>query len=288
MPWLRKPFPQIQSIRDITLISLGSGSIVLGILVVFKPFGIEDIDLDMLKYLSGYSLIDTFITAFLLLLPRALPARLSTRHWTIGKNLAAIICWFVVISICNYFYGEYLAGREFVDGFKEMHRGGILTWLLMTFAVGVIPLVFALYFIEKRLYSRNQLRADAYSTVIKESTMTEAEALITVGSGSDSIPAIKLSDFICLRAEGGNYASVFWRDGVDIKKKLMRLTLAGFLDQLMHVESIVRCHKSYVINLEHIRSFQGNARSVTVILEGLDFEVPVSRSFPKEKLEKRS
>lgn len=284
LQWLQKPFPLVESFRDIVLISLGSGIVVMAILVVFKPFGIEEIDRDLFVYLCGYALIDIFITAFLLLLPRIIPAWTNPRRWTTGKNLIAIICLLVFISLSNYFYGEYLADRDYVEGFKQIHKGGIFTWLFMTFSVGVVPLVFALYFIERRLLIRNQQRADEFNDAIKDTPMPVHETQISIGSGADSLQALRLADLICVRAEGGNYATVFWQQGAVVKKKLMRLTLVGFLDLAKAEESIVRCHKSYVINLDYVLSFQGNARSVTVSMEGLDFDIPVSRSFPREKL----
>ena len=286
--WLKKPFPQIESPRDIVLISLGSGAIVMAILVVFKPFGIQEIDRDMFLYLSGYSLIDILVTALLLLLPRIFPAWSIYRRWTTGKNLVAIICLLLAISVSNYFYGEYLAGRDYVEGFRELHRGGLLSWLFMTLSVGIIPLVFALYFIERRLVIRNQLRADEFNTAILNSSRAEEKTFIYLGPGDDAQLKLELGKFLCLRAEGGNYATVYWREENEVKKKLLRLTLTGFTDQVMSEESIVRCHKSYVINLDHVLSFQGNARSVSLTLNGLDFEVPVSRSFPREKLRKQT
>ena len=286
--WLKKPFPLIESPRDIVLVSLGSGAIVMAILVVFKPFGIQEIDRDMFLYLSGYGIIDIVITALLLLLSRFFPAWKRRRQWTTGKNLVVIILLLVAISVSNYFYGEFLAGSNYVEGFKELHRGGILSWIYMTFAVGVIPLVFALYFIERRLLLRNQLLADEYNIAMRDSSSPAEKIKISINSGGDSLSDLRLSDFLCIRAEGGNYATVFWKEEAETKKKLMRLTLVGFLDQVEHAKSIARCHKSFVINLDHIDTFQGNARSVTVRLKGLDFEVPVSRSFPREKLRNNS
>lgn len=267
---------------------MGSGIVVMAILIVFKPFGIEDIDKDLFFYLCAYGLIDIIVTAIHLLLPRIFPVWTNKSRWTTGKNLLAIIWLLFAISLCNYIYGEFLASNIFVEGFKELHSGGIFTWFFMTLSVGIIPLIFALYFIERRLLIKNQLRADEFNDLMQESESSEKEAHISLGSGNDSRLEIKRSDFICIRAEGGNYASIFWRDGEVTKKKLLRLTLVGFLKEFGHMDSISRCHKSYVINLDQVLSFHGNARSITVRLFGLDMEVPVSRSFPREKLMNRS
>ncbi len=158
----------------------------------------------------------------------------------------------------------------------------------MTFSVGVIPVVFALYFIEKKLVRSNQHLAEEFNKNIKGPDTDRSVQEIVIDSGRDTALRINSSDFICVQAEGGNYATIYWLNESEIKKEMLRLTLLGFLEKTESIESIVRCHKSYILNLEKVVSFRGNARSVTVMLDGLDFEIPVSRSFPREQLKKHN
>lgn len=45
---------------------------------------------------------------------------------------------------------------------------------------------------------------------------------------------------------------------------------------------IVRCHKSYFVNLNKVKTTSGNARAFYLHLEELDFQIPVSRNFSKK------
>jgi len=285
--WFRKPFPLIESIRDILLISLGSGIVVVAFLIVFKPFGIDSVNKDILFYLSGYGLIDFVVTALYLYIgPRIFPAIINNTRWTTGKNLLSILWILLSISLSNYIYGEYLVGEVYVDGLKQLNRAGISSWIFMTFSVGVIPVVFALYFIEKKLLRNNQNLAKEFNKSTVGPLASRGGKRIIIESGRDTTLNINSSDFICVQAEGGNYATVFWLDESETKREMIRLTLLDFLEKTDSIDNIVRCHKSYILNLEKVVSFRGNARSVTVMLDGIDFEIPVSRSFPREQLKK--
>ena len=68
------------------------------------------------------------------------------------------------------------------------------------------------------------------------------------------------------------------------EKELLRLTLLNFLEKVDPDKNIVRCHKSYIVNLDKVENVHGNARSLMLEIKGLDFEIPVSRSFPREQL----
>ncbi|MEO1383127.1 MAG: LytTR family DNA-binding domain-containing protein, partial [Bacteroidota bacterium] len=81
-----------------------------------------------------------------------------------------------------------------------------------------------------------------------------------------------------------NYSTVFyWEEGT-LTRKLLRLSLKNLENQLAEVPAIVRCHRSYIVNKEKIQGFKGNARSLTLKLEGYEERIPVSRNFPKEQL----
>lgn len=286
--WFRRPFPVVDSLKDILIISLGSGTIVLSFLLIFQPFGINSIR-GIFVFLCGFGVIDFLVTALnLLLLPRILPSRFKQSQWTIGKNLLAIAWILFTIALVNFIYGEFLVSREYVEGLEQLNRTGILSWIFMTFSVGVIPVICALYFIEKRLGRRNYSLAEEYNKGVSEQQIVKPGSEIVLESGKDTRHVINTSDLICIQAEGGNYASVYWQDDSGLHKETIRLTLVGFLKNPLLGDYIVRCHKSYIINLQKVLSFRGNARSVNVRLEGLNFEVPLSRSFPRALLKKET
>ena len=283
--YYNKPFPIVESGKDKLLVSLGSGVVVVCILIIIRPFGIESYEGKFL-FLCGFGLIDFVVTALnLFMLPLIIPRIFENSTWTIGKNLLAILWILLVISLLNYFYGEHLISSGYIDELRNLKRTGIGSWIFMTFSIGMIPVIFALYYIEKKLNWRNLQVArnlEKETKCLKPQQTIEQIQLTLNKEISFSVDTL-----ICVKAEGGNYASVYWQEHTGVKKETIRITLAGFTEHVGKVDSIVRCHKSYIINLRRVVSFQGNARSVTAKLRGLDFNVPVSRSFPREKLKQQ-
>lgn len=281
--WFRKPFPVVESVKEKLLISLGAGVVVVGILVIIRPFGIESYK-GIFFFLSGFGIINFIVTALnLFLLPLVFPGVINNSNWTTGKNFLTILWILLSISFVNYFYGEHLVSETYKEGLENLNRTGIVSWITMTFSVGVIPVVFALYFIEKRLFRRNWNMAENFNKEKKDQSTLKTKKQIELKLSRDTSLIVSSADLICVKAEG-NYTSVFWHDESGVKKEMIRLSLVGFLKKTNSLDNIIRCHKSYIVNLDKVLSFHGNARSVTIRLDGLDFNVPVSRSFPREKL----
>lgn len=82
----------------------------------------------------------------------------------------------------------------------------------------------------------------------------------------------------------GNYVEVFYESKNQLQKELIRNSLKAIEEQLSKKPSFYRCHKQYIINLNHIQKVNGNARNLELIIEHLDAPVPVSRSKSEELL----
>ncbi len=75
-----------------------------------------------------------------------------------------------------------------------------------------------------------------------------------------------------------NYCTIYWNDSGILKNKMLRISLKRVEDQLSSVHSIVRCHKSFMINLNQDLSLQGNSRGYFLESNSLPIRIPVSRS----------
>ena len=84
----------------------------------------------------------------------------------------------------------------------------------------------------------------------------------------------------------GNYASFFLKkeNSYDLKEEILRVTLSKIESNLKNYSSIIRCHKSYIINTSYIDDITGNARGYLLKSKFLSFEIPVSRKFSKNSL----
>ena len=53
-------------------------------------------------------------------------------------------------------------------------------------------------------------------------------------------------------------------------------------DDFWDYKKIIRCHKSYFVNLSKVKTTSGNARALYLHINELDFQIPVSRNFSNE------
>jgi len=65
---------------------------------------------------------------------------------------------------------------------------------------------------------------------------------------------------------------------ITLSKQTFRSTLSKLADELL-VYNIVRCHRSYLVNINAIKSVSGNAQGLKLQLKNTEQIIPVSRKY---------
>ncbi len=285
--WLQKPFPFVKSYKQALIISLLIGVFVTLFLYIFKPFGIVDKPSHII-YLMGYGVISFGVVYFSLqVFPFLNPDWFNPNTWSILKNIVLMSFILLAISFFNWLYALYIyitLGAIDVH-FKDVPKG-LIENIGMTFSVGIFPILMMNYIVEKQLFTQNVKLAKVVENTIDDtsSISTNCTSFKIPIDGGESI-IISSQNLILVKAEGGNYATVFWLENDELKKQLWRITLKNLLSKIQSDQNILQCHKSYLINRSYIIKVTGNARTLALRLEALDFEIPVSRNFPRELVE---
>jgi DNA-binding LytR/AlgR family response regulator len=63
------------------------------------------------------------------------------------------------------------------------------------------------------------------------------------------------------------------------------MTLKSAEERTNNYPHIMRCHKSYMVNLKFVRDISGNAQGYKLHIPALNFPVPVSRSYQDRVLQ---
>lgn len=285
--WLLRPFPFVQSNRQIVLISLFTGVFVTLFLLIFKPFGISVYPSPLL-YLSGYGLISFGAIYFSLQIPPFLmPSWFSSTTWNVLKNILFMSWILLLVSIFNWLYAMTLSQTfgSTADYFKEMPVE-LLENIGMTFSVGIFPILIINYILERQLFGQNvRLAKVLEKTMDSTSSIPIDYASFEITTDRNKSILISSQNLLTVKAEGGNYATVYWLEDRELKSQLWRVTLKNLLSKIESDQNILQCHKSYLVNRSFITEVFGNARTLTLRLEALDFEIPVSRNFPRELVE---
>jgi len=75
-----------------------------------------------------------------------------------------------------------------------------------------------------------------------------------------------------------NYSTIYWYESGILKNKLLRITLKHLEEQLVVFENIIRCHKTFMVNLNQELNITGNARGLFFEGKSLPIRIPISRS----------
>lgn len=86
-----------------------------------------------------------------------------------------------------------------------------------------------------------------------------------------------------------NYSVIHWQNGGVLQKKILRVTLKELEEQFVGFPYIVRCHRSYLINVNEPFNVVGNTRAAFFEAPFLPIRIPISRGrvnlFKKEHVE---
>jgi len=275
MKWFNLPYPLLQSTKYKWLFALSSGIFVFMFLIVYEPFGADRLTTYKYLFLAGFG-VSVFlgVATTYFILPILFRGFFRPEKWTIGKEILLLSCCILIISSFNYLNNNYV-GRSIVS------NQTFLNFLEITILIGVFPIVGLVFFTERTLSKRNIERAQLLSDQLPPATVKET---ITVKIREESVKAspivMPLSEFVYAQSEG-NYVMIHHLDHSGLVHKLIRLSLKELAIQLEDISQIKRCHRSYLINMQHITSIDGNARSLTIQLDKVATSIPVSRSFSK-------
>lgn len=265
---LNKPYPFNDDLKFNSLIIF---FITIGIfifLLLYQPFDIDNLAVRQ-KYImiAGFSVI-TFLalTLHLLIIPSFFPKGFSSAVWTIKKEILWNL-WILFTILAGYFlFTRFMGVMKF--GFDMVIK--------LVF-VAVIPITVLIIVNYNKMIRSHLKLADEMNKKLKDNK-TIQEKVVSFNSDyqKDSL-AIKVSSLLFIRS-ANNYIEVFWKEGGNIKNQLIRMSLLSAEEILKEHKFILKCHRSYLININHIEKVEGNSQGYKLYYENVNFPIPVSKS----------
>jgi hypothetical protein len=278
--WLKTPFPCPETLMAKLGVTFFVSILVSCILYVFRPFGISKVTEGLFWFISGYTVIIFMVMAMTsLVLPVIFPGFFDPNHWNISKYLIHILVDYLTISVFTWIYTVSVGA-----GFIEVHT--FSGFLMVTFVVSVFPVMIVVYVYEKILHSRNMKSAEFLTGMLQKLSGNydhNGDRQLVFIDKNKKI-TLYANDFICALAKG-NYAQIHYLESKELKNKLIRTTLAKVMETAANDRSIIRCHKSAVVNLNRVQKVTGNARNYYLVMKDTDLRIDLSRSVQKALLE---
>ncbi|WP_179022264.1 LytR/AlgR family response regulator transcription factor [Winogradskyella forsetii] len=201
-----------------------------------------------------------------------LPKVLSDKNWEVGHQMIFYLVILLVIATFNGIYTNYINSLPF--------SWNNYWWIISrTFVLGGIPIAFITVLDYKQKVNFNTNQA---SNILKKKKKLLEDSEDTTHQISTDLKnetfSFNENDFNYTIAVG-NYIDMCSLDENKLKKVTYRITLSSFEMQLAETSNLIRCHRSYLVNLKKVENISGNAQGLKLELKNQSEIVPVSRKY---------
>ncbi|HRI79057.1 MAG TPA: LytTR family DNA-binding domain-containing protein [Cyclobacteriaceae bacterium] len=281
---LNTPFPFYlnDDRKNLAIIAVIS-AFVTGFLYAFKTASEAQFS-QGLEWLHG-SITFISLSINILLLPRIFPVAMDPVTWTYKKYVILNIGHLFLITLLCIAVEKPLVCPNESWMFVASH---VSTQVALK---GIIPIVLTTLFLKARLLQENLAEAirtnqelGKIQTLKKD--LPKNENNITLYSDTSESLTFNLPDLLYVEADD-NYSTVVWKDQNAVQKRLLRVNLKN-LESQFNNSFTLRCHRSYIVNVNAINAISGNANGYKLRMNGSDFSIPVSRPKGKEIMDKIS
>jgi hypothetical protein len=280
---LLQPYPFQVSLRKHLILNFWIGCFIAFFLIAFQPFNTNLWHDDYKNWkLSGYGIVSFLMPTLWawLLLTLSNPNEIE-KKWTVWKELFFVLTTIVSIAFANMLYAVLLGGNQF--GLSSFF--GFLISVMMLGFFPVMANILLKFNRFKALNEKEALELDENLQYFQQKSPTELTLATTIENEQVELIAENEKDSICLVISdlvyietADNYANiVFWK-GSKLQKELLRGTLKRFEQQIGH-PSVLRCHRSFIVNLAQVEHISGNAQGYRLSLKNQSDIIPVARNF---------
>ena len=271
---LVQKYPAPKPVLRNLIIAVLTGLFIALFLLYFEPFNFHLNTIEnKVFHMFFFGCISTFVLLlFLYVFPLLLPNLFSDKNWKLGYQIILNMLILIVIATFNSIYSNYMNSIPFGWGSY---------WLILsrTCVLGFLPIAFITFFDYYQKVKSNLKLANNILKNKKEFLEDSKEAAHQLSTDlKNETFSFSEHDFNYAIADG-NYTDVCSLDENTLKKVTYRVTLSSFETQLKEASSIVRCHRSYMVNLKKVKNISGNAQGLRLELINQSEIIPVSRKY---------
>jgi len=296
---LKEPFPEQKSPAQMRWDFAAAALFISAFLYLFKPFGLNEVKQNLMLFCIGYGLV-TFVAglSYEWILQSLLKVKSDVESWTLLKWIISSLGLLLWIAIGNCLYSAFAS--SLVNSQTVFSLSGVGIILSQTVLVGNIPTVFFGLVRQIRANKANQLAAEGLAPGLHESALqrdnvkgggesndtaehhTASHCELRLGSGAAAQLVVSLAAIRYVEAMQ-NYIAVYYvKEGI-LVSEMVRQTLSATETEIAKAsvsQSVLRCHRSFLVNVHEINNVGGNAQGLKLRLRNVaDKEIPVSRSY---------
>ena len=271
--FLNKPYPLNDDLKHNAKIILFLSIGIFAFLSIFQPIGLSSFSKNEIIYLIfGIAASIFFIlTLNLIVLPSMFPKFFNTNKWDIKREIFWDIWMLLSISSCALLVYSKILGTieiQFADVVKIIF-------------VGSIPVALLIIINHERLLRSNLKSAQLLNKKLIEKK-EQSQKLVHFESEYKNDGITLKPDSISVIKSADNYIEIYYeRDGT-LRKHIIRSTLNKAETATRETDFLIRCHRSYIVNIKRIKEIQGNSQGYKLYFENLDSPAQVSQMYISE------
>ena len=246
------------------------GVFIAVFLIVFQPFGTDNwhaSNKTLVLWCFGFI---TTAAGFIVrvVLPYFFKHIFVEQNWTIGREVVSIFFLLLLITIGNAF----LSGITF--GIR-LQANDFFLMLLYVILLGFFPISIGIlinYIYKLKKYSQ--------PVVVQQNPISAVTALnkIKLIAENEKDTLEINSEDLCFIESSDNYSTIHFLKNNTLQKELLRSSLSR-LETQIESPKIVRCHRSYIVNMDKVARVSGNAQGYKFHLNPVELTVPVARKY---------
>ncbi|MBQ6881575.1 MAG: LytTR family transcriptional regulator DNA-binding domain-containing protein [Alistipes sp.] len=252
----------------------------LAFILIYRPFNIENLNEQVLPWLNEIidpNLKGTLLSLVVVLIGMAVAAisRVIMTAYTKKHAISYIgyIVWvaleIVIMTLIYTIVSVFLKEQaNIVSEFRNT--------LTKTILILLIPYVMMyIYFIwQERVRELKSIRKR-----LEEDENALQKAYIQIFDEKGKLQLSVRREHLIVIESADNYVCVWYLNGETTKKVMVRTTLKQVAEQLAHT-NILRCHRSYMINLDRVRVLRREKEGIFVEFGIEDIpDIPISKTY---------
>lgn len=250
------------------------GAFVFLFLLLFQPFELSKLPNRIGLVAFGYGMVCFAIMALLNVgVFLTFPHYFSENKWTTQKEILWTLLHVVLIGAGNYLLSVLIK----IIAYSWWN---LLLFEVYTLAVAVFPITTSILWNQIRLNKKFEKQSQLLNAKIEKiQHLNDAEAKslkISIPNGPDPLE-LEIAHFLYAQADD-NYVKIFYWEGNGVSRKLIRTTLKNVFTLFEGHQYIIKSHKSYIVNLQHVQRISGNAQGYKLHVKGTTEMIPVSRT----------
>jgi len=243
-------------------------------MLLMQPFGLSSIEMNhKFLFLAGYGLVTALVLGFNMFFVIGM---FSEKDWNIMKHILWSALIVFELGLANYAYTfAFIGGLTF-------NLYSLLIFQIYTSFISIVPITFLVLFRQNQLLKANKAGAEVIARGLHQPIVPHATHQTIVLNSENGKTQIKVNvSELAFIESVGNYIHVYMQTGNTITKRTLRSSISKAESEIEHYESLLKCHRAFIVNLDFIESVSGNAQGYRLKIKNSDNEVYVSRQYTK-------